>query len=317
MIEMIKDKKIGLALGGGAARGWAHLGVIRALEEKGIKPDYVAGTSIGALVGGAYVAGKIDKLHHFSGSLDWKQLLNFFDPVFPRTALVDGKKVERFLRELVDDKKIEDLEIPFSAVASDLYDGGETVIDSGDAAEAIRASISIPGIFTPVKKGRSILTDGGLVNPVPINVVREMGADFVIAVDLNHDSEGRCGLERVKLTEGASTMDSVDVETSVCAQGKDDGEADSKDMPSLKDAALEQVRKWFVKDPEMPNIFEVLMASINIMESRITESNLIKSPADLLIRPNLGHVNFLEFHRAAEVAQEGLRAARAALDDLG
>ena len=310
---MLKDKKIGLALGGGAARGWAHLGVIRALEEKGIKPDYVAGTSIGALVGGAYASGKIEELHHFSGSLDWKQLLNFFDPVFPRTALVDGKKVERFLRELVDDKKIEDLEIPFSAVATDLYDGGETVIASGDAAEAIRASISIPGIFTPVKKGRSILTDGGLVNPVPINVVREMGADFVIAVDLNHDSEGRSGLERIKIT-GEAGANASSGDSGPADRGPADKDAPVlKGAPALKDVALEQVRKWFVKDPEMPNIFEVLMASINIMESRITESNLIKSPADLLIRPNLGDVNFLEFHRAAEVIEEGLRAARALL----
>ena len=194
--ETDSPKKIGLALGSGSARGWAHIGVIRALAEAGIRIDCVAGTSIGALVAAVYASGNIDSLEEVVLQIDWKQIAYSLDVVFPKSGLIDGKKVAAFIRSQVKQINIEDLPLPFRAVSTDLATGSEVVIKQGDIIEAVRASISVPGIFTPVKKGGTILVDGGLVNPVPVSVVREMGADFVIAVDLNHDIVAKKGISK-------------------------------------------------------------------------------------------------------------------------
>ena len=177
--------KIGLALGSGSARGLAHLGVIRAVQEAGIKVDYVAGTSIGALVGAVYAAGSIDSLESTFQKFDWKKMVSFFDVIFPKSGLIDGAKVRELVRALVHAEVIESLPIPFCAVATDIQSGEEVVIRQGDLIEAVRASIAVPGIFTPVRSNGLLLVDGGLVNPVPVSVVRAMGAEIVIAVDLN------------------------------------------------------------------------------------------------------------------------------------
>jgi len=189
-------RKIGLALGSGSARGWAHIGVIKALTEVGVRVDYVAGTSVGAVVGAVYASGRIAALEDVVLQLDWKQIASFLDIVFPKSGLIDGNKIADFIRRHVEAKKIEDLPLPFCALATDLATGGEVAIQEGDIIEAVRASISVPGIFTPVRKDDMILVDGGLVNPVPVSMVREMGADFVIAVDLNHDIVGK-GIGRI------------------------------------------------------------------------------------------------------------------------
>ena len=180
-------KNIGLALGSGSARGWAHIGVIRALAEAGIEIKYVAGTSIGSLVGAAFALNKTDVLEDFARQLDWKQIVSFMDVTFPRSGLIDGEKVTDFFRSHVQEINIEELSLPYCAVATELTTGREVVLNGGDLIDAIRASISVPGIFTPVKKNDGFLIDGGLVNPVPVSVVRNMGADYVIAIDLNAD----------------------------------------------------------------------------------------------------------------------------------
>ncbi|MBW1955612.1 MAG: efflux RND transporter periplasmic adaptor subunit, partial [Deltaproteobacteria bacterium] len=180
-------KNIGLALGSGSARGWSHIGVLRALAEAEIKIRYVAGTSIGSLVGAACALNKMDVLEDFARQLDWKQIVSFLDVTFPRSGLIDGKKISDFFRSHVREMNIEELPLRYCAVATDLATGREVVLNKGDLIEAIRASISVPGIFTPVKKKGRFLVDGGLVNPVPVSAVRKMGADYVIAVDLNHD----------------------------------------------------------------------------------------------------------------------------------
>jgi NTE family protein len=177
-----KVKKIGLALGGGAARGWSHIGVIRVLEKAGIPIDYIAGTSIGSLIGGVYASGKMDALEDLALKLDVKKVMGYLDMAYSKNGLLDGKKVKTLLSGHFTKKRIEDVRIPFIAVATDIETGKEIQFKSGNLVEAIRASISIPGIFTPVKKGKMYLVDGGLVNPVPVNVVRQMGADIVIAV---------------------------------------------------------------------------------------------------------------------------------------
>ena len=164
-------KKVGLALGSGSARGWTHIGVIRALAEAGIRIHCVAGTSIGAVVGAVFASGKLDTFEEIVIGFDWKQIARFFDVVFPKSGLIDGKKVADFVRGHVRGENIEDLPIPFSAVATDLATGREVIIQDGDLIEAIRASISVPGIFTPVRREGSILADGRLVNPVPVTVI--------------------------------------------------------------------------------------------------------------------------------------------------
>lgn len=303
--NMESSQKIGLALGSGSARGWAHIGVIRALAEAGIEISHVAGTSIGALVGAAFALEKIDVLEEFACQLDWKQIVSFLDVTFPRSGLIDGGKVTDLFRSHAREMNIEELPLPFCAVATDLATGGEVVLSRGDLAEAIRASISIPGIFTPVKHNGVFLVDGGLVNPVPVTAVRNMGADCVIAVDLNHDliDKGRAG-------SPASYDSSSEGKAGKPSFPKRSITQDLADRFSQSSSpALSHVRRWLLREPT-PNIFEVLTASINIMASQITAIKLKTNPPDLLVQPRLGHLRFMEFHRAEEAIAEGYRETK-------
>lgn len=305
---MAETKKVGLALGSGSARGWSHIGVIRALSKAGIHVDCVAGTSIGALVGAIYAAGKIDTLQDTILQLDWKRIVSFFDVVFPKSGLIDGRKIADFVRGYVREQHIEQLPVPFRAVCTDLTTGREVSIKNGSIIEAVRASISVPGIFTPVRRHGTFLADGGLVNPVPVSVARQMGADFVIAVDLNHDIVRKKGVGPSRSDTLAAVMqtDQPTVQSGRIRQMLDALKSRT-DMPDP--TALAQVRRWKASDP-VPNIFDVLMTSINIMETQITESRLQTDSPDLLIQPNLGHIRFLEFHRAEEAIAEGYREAK-------
>jgi NTE family protein len=299
---------VGLALGSGSARGWAHIGVIHALAEAGIRVDYVVGTSIGALVGAVYASGGIEALENIVLQLEWKQIAYFFDIVLPKSGLIDGKKVSAFIRSHVKGINIEELPIPFCAVATDLSTGKEVAIRNGDIIEAVRASISVPGIFTPVRKDGVILVDGGLANPVPVSITREMGADFIIAVDLNHDIVGKKGYRK-------TIVPGLDVPQS----GKEretDGEKKIKIFEALNSRiaaadfpALTQIKQWMSKEP-LPSIFEVLISSINIMETQITATRLRTDPPDLLIQPRLGHLKFLGFNRAKEAIACGYDEAK-------
>ena len=306
---MVETKKIGLALGSGSARGWSHVGVIQALTEAGIHIECVAGTSVGALVGAVYAAGKIDTLQDTILQLDWKRIISFFDVVLPKSGLIDGKRVADFVREHVREQRIEDLPVPFRAVCTDLTTGREVSIRDGSIIKAVRASISVPGIFTPVRKDGTLLADGGLVNPVPVSTARQMGADFVIAVDLNH------GIVREKgigASQPATSIAATEVAQPATPSGRIRQMLNAlKKRVDMSDAtAVAQARRWKANGPTS-NIFDVLMTSINIMETQITESRLQIDPPDLLIRPNLGHIRFLEFHRAEEAIAEGYRETKA------
>ncbi len=306
--KKLPSKKVGLALGSGSARGWSHIGVIRALAEAGVKVDYVAGTSIGALVGAVFASGKIDALEKVALQLDWKKIAYLFDAVFPKSGLIDGRKVTVFVQNHVKEINIEDLSIPFCAVSTDLTTGKEVAIRDGNIIEAVRASISIPGIFTPVKKNGTFLVDGGVVNPVPVSVVRKMGADFVIAVDLNHNSIGNTGLD--KITDIDSNKRSSEKKDRQ-GQGEKNKlvEALNKRIKAVDFPALAHVKEWMNKEP-MPSIFEVLTSSINIMEDQIKTIRLKTDPPDILIQPNLSHLKFLEFNRAKEAIDEGYKVSR-------
>jgi len=304
----IFSKKVGLVLGSGSARGWAHLGVIQALAEAGVRVDYVAGTSIGALVGAFYAAGKIETLRNIILELDRKQIALLFDMVFPKSGLIDGKKIADSVREHISEKNIGELSLPLCVICTDLNTGCEVNIQDGDIIEAIRASISVPGIFTPVKKNGIFLVDGGLVNPVPVNVSRRMGADLVIAVDLNHDIVGK---RSVIHSESYATVpltgrNRFAVQNTLVRKIIDNLK---KRTGAPSASVLAQIKQWMKKD-SAPNIFEVLASSIYIMEMQITATRLKTEPPDLLIQPKLGHIRFLDFHRAQEAIGEGYREAR-------
>ncbi|MBT8762319.1 patatin-like phospholipase family protein [Desulfohalobiaceae bacterium Ax17] len=306
------SQKIGLALGSGSARGWAHIGVIEALHEDGIDIDVVAGTSIGALVGAVFAAGKIMEFKEVILDLDWKKILSMLDVVFPKTGLLDGKKVAEFVQNYVQDREIDDFLLPFCAVCTDLKTGEEVRIFQGGVIEAVRASIAVPGIFTPVMMGKRCLVDGGLVNPVPVSVVRKMGADLVIAVDLNHDIVGRNlnigSKERDKSChKKEKPRNKVSVKDRVFQELKE--KIKNIDVP-----LFDSMRQWMVRE-HMPNIFDIILTSINIMENQITQANLRLEPPDILIRPSLGHIKFMDFHRAEEAIYEGYQAAKKELSN--
>jgi len=296
--------RIGLALGSGSARGLAHLGVIRALADAGIEVDCVAGTSMGALIGAIHAAGKIDQLEATFQSFDWKKTVSFFDVVLPKSGLLDGAKVSDLVRAHIHADAIEALPKPFAAVATDIVTGKEIVIRTGDVIEAVRASISVPGIFTPLRSNGRILVDGGLTNPVPVSVARAMGADIVIAVDLNHEIVAGKNLK--PLLNRANNTAAVPTKLTRWMEGYRQTMQELKTRLLAREApGSAQFSRWASTEEPLPNIFEVLLASINIMETSITRTRLGLDRPEILIQPPLGHIRFLEFARAEEIIRIG------------
>ena len=300
--------RVGLALGSGSARGWAHIGVIRALVEAGLEIGCVAGTSIGSLVGAALVLDRIDALEGFARQLDWRQIVSFMDPTLPRSGLLDGKDLTDLFRGHIHTTRIEALPVPYCAVATDLSTGREVVMREGDLVEAIRASISVPGVFAPVRRNGSFLVDGGLVNPVPVSAVRSMGADYVVAVDLNSDV-----VEKRALLAGAQAgPTSESHEEPLPVQSRNLARTLTRRLRTLRSPGRSHVRSRPQGSPA-PGIFEVLTTAVNIMEARITAANLMTSAPDLLIQPQVARIRFLEFNRADEAIAEGYRETIARL----
>ncbi|MCO5119818.1 MAG: patatin-like phospholipase RssA [Burkholderiaceae bacterium] len=291
--------RIGLALGSGAARGWSHIGVIRVLEEAGIRPDIVCGTSIGALVGGVYAADKLGELETWLRSLSWSDVVGFLD-ISMGGGLIKGSRLVGFLGDRLGESDIADFRLPFAAIATDLHTGREVWLEKGPFLEVARASISVPGLFTPVLRDGRYLVDGGLVNPVPVSLARAMGADIVIAVDLGADMIGRHDV-----SHSASTA-AVPPEPGDGLMGRLQAGFVSLFSGSGSDPAM----------PPPPSMIDVLTTSINIMQIRITRSRLAGEPADAVIAPRLAHFALLDFHRAAEAIDEGRRAAESILPQI-
>ena len=292
--------RVGLALGGGSARGWAHIGVIRALQDAGVEPDIVCGTSIGSLVGAAYAAGELDELEAWVKSLTWQTVVGLLD--FTITAgLIKGIRLIDFFRSHFSDNEIEELQKPFGAVATELATGREIWLREGKVLDAVRASIALPGLFTPVQRNGRLIVDGGLVNPVPVSLARAMGADIVIAVDLSADLMGR------KLRKPLPAA------TPPRKPGK---------VASHLSTMLAKLQRGKEKDDEakpavaIPSMLDVMATSINIMQERITRSRLAGEPADVVIQPRLGQMALMDFHRAAPAINEGVRATEQALPQL-
>lgn len=267
--------RIGLALGSGSARGWAHIGVIRALRDAGIEPDIICGSSIGAFVGAATACGDLDKLEHWVRSLSWKEVLGFFD-VGLNGGLIKGEKLLDFFTRHFTDRDFHDLPLPFACVATDLGSGREIWLKEGSVAHAVRASIALPGLFAPIPRDGGFLVDGGLVNPVPVSLCRAMGADIVIAVDLGSDMLGR------RLRNRGETSPSVD-------------------------GWRGTLKRWLGVEEggNSPSMLDVMASSINIMQVRIARSRLAGEPADTLISPRVADLGLLDFHRADEAIAEG------------
>lgn len=299
---MSKDKhhkpKIGLALGSGSARGWAHIGVIQALAEEGVEPDIVTGCSIGALVGAAYAKGELDILENWVRQLKWKEIVDLMDISFLGGGFLKGDKLIEFFKQRTSDIKIEELEIPFGAVTTDLDSGREIWLQDGSLLDAVRASIALPGLFTPVEREGRWHVDGGLVNPVPVSLCRAMGAEIVIAVNLNGDVVGKH--RRNRETERAEAR-KQETETEI--------ELWDRFVNLLKNSVESKKETWFKEllgeKNDMPGMFEILAGSINIMQDRITRSRMAGDPADLMLTPRLAHIGLLEFDQADEVIAEG------------
>lgn len=281
--------KVGLALGSGAARGWAHIGVIRALEEAGYKPDIIAGCSIGAFVGAACASGDLDMLEAWVGKLTWQDVLKLLDPSWAG-GLIKGEKLIDFFRQHFLDHDFSALAIPFACVATDLANGREVWLKEGSVAEAVRASIAMPGLFTPVERGDRLLVDGALVNPVPVSLCRSMGADVVIAVDLGTDLTGRA-LRREELV--AETAN------------------DRSWLQRLRDSI-----GLGPSSSSAPSMMAVMSSSINIMQSRIARSRLAGEPADVLLTPMLSSLGLMDYHRGNEAIAEGRAAVERMLPAL-
>lgn len=329
-------KKIGVALGSGAARGFAHIGILRALQAEGIPIDCVAGTSMGAIVGAVYAAGALPEMEKILEHFTWKEMRALLDPLFPTSGLLGGKHIEKLLGRLLNSQRIEAFSTPFAAVAADVATGKEVVLTSGDAVTAVRASMAIPGIFTPVFLDGRFLVDGGIVTPVPVQAARNLGAEIVIAVNLAGDMGKRSYIKP----------------PAEHSPSRNSGKPDEPNLPPFLKGAIEKgrslleehtqsVEEWFEervergrevlqdKAPffgdwlkkgdesvEFPDIFRVLFNSINIMQDYLTKAGFVQFPPDVLLTPDLADMRLVDFHKPQEGIREGERVVREALPQI-
>jgi len=291
--------RIGLALGSGASRGWSHIGVIKALLRESIEPDIVCGTSVGAIVGGSYVAGNLEKLEGWVLGSTRTDVLRFFDINLSQSGFVDTERLSWFLHSYIaaEDQLIEDMSKKYAAVSTNLDTGREVWFTEGRLADAVRASMALPGLFPAVQNDHRWLVDGGLVNPVPVTVCRALGADIVIAVDLH---SGIIGKRNNGMPEAIPTEE----------RGV---------LSSIKQQAREYSNSIFSnhdEKDEAPGLFHAIANSVNIVQDRITRSRLAGDPADVMLSPQLAHIGMLEFHRAAEAIQEGEGCVQRAMAEI-
>jgi NTE family protein len=288
---------VGLALGAGAARGWAHIGIIHELTERGFTPDIIAGTSIGAVVGGCHAAGKLSELEGFARSLSRRSVFGMLDLSLSGAGLIAGGRLRSRLEANLAEQRIEDLTTRFAAVATEVGSGHEVWLTRGRLCDAIRASYALPGIFEPVRLGGRFLFDGALVNPVPVTVCRALGADLVIAVNIIGDT----------LFRGTVVGDAPVAEIEAAL------ELPVPHPPGLRQRAASLFRRH---DSGAPGIASVMMDAFNITQDRIARSRLAGDPPDVLIKARLDGVGLFDFHRAADLIDMGREAARRALPDI-
>jgi NTE family protein len=294
---------IGLALGGGAARGFAHIGVLRVLQAHGIVPDVIVGTSIGAVVGGCYIQGQLDTFEEWARHLTARGVLSYLDISFGGSGFIGGGKLAARLEETLGDTMIEDLKQHFAVIATELGTGHEIWLTRGRLVDALRASYALPGIFNPIRIGGRWLVDGALVNPVPVSAARALGARLVIAVNLNSDLLGHG--------------------VTISSHGSD--EEDLKAVREMREqpTGLRQflnpeflLKRQFMSTPGRPNIAHVMIDAFNIMQDRVTRSRLAGDPPDVLISPRMGKIGLFDFHRAKEAIAIGEQYAQKVVPEI-
>lgn len=311
----MKDIQIALALGSGAARGWSHIGVIKALKEMGINVKIVAGTSIGSLVGAGFASGRLDEVEEWVRDMGRWQVFNLLDFGFSHGGIIQGEKVFGHARERFGSVSIEDLKIVFGAVATDLYTGREVWLREGDIYDAARASCAMPGLLAPCSNNGRWLVDGGLVNPVPVSLSRAMGAEFVIAVHLNSQLNTAAIEQRSRHTapqidpeiDVNGDMHEVREQASEHKEAvQEDEEGFFKNFVSTSQDYWDSVKERFSSPSvKAPGMFGVMAGAIDIMQERITKARIAGDPPDILIQPKLGHIGLLEFERGNEAIDIG------------
>ena len=307
------DFKIGLALGGGVARGWAHIGVLRTLEAAGIVPDIVVGTSIGSVVGGCYVANELDELEDFARKLTRRKVMGYLDFNFSGSGLISGQRLNDRLDQKLRDIAIEQLSRRFVAVATEIGTGHEVWLSRGKLTDAMRASYALPGIFRPVQINGRWLFDGALVNPIPVSVARALGARYVIAVNINADLSGRGSMapivsdHREPVQTGASAGQKI-VEES----------GDLSGMLARNGHSLKRMlqRQFFGPSDNSPGISTVMTEAFNIVQDRIARSRMAGDPPDAVIAPRVGDMSLFDFHRADEMIARGENATKRLIDEI-
>lgn len=290
--------KLGLVLGAGAARGWAHIGVLQALDELGVKPDIVCGCSSGALVAASYVTGHLPTLAKLVSSLTWRGTLAYMDFTWGGGGLIEGRRIVRFFENNVADIAIENAKPTFGAVATDLHSGRETWFTRGSIIDAVRASIALPGLLTPLEIKDRWLVDGSLVNPIPVSLCRALGADIIIGVSLNGDlvSRPQRGLRHdpvplLQETTQSSWLRWLTRRVEDRAQGGA--------PPSIR--ALQ-------KSNGRPTYVEVIGQTLLVTQDFVSRVRLAADPVDVLIAPEVSHLGMMDFHRARESIEAGRRA---------
>jgi len=301
----MERNKIGIALGGGAARGWAHIGVLNALKSYGVTPSVIAGTSIGAVVGGCYAAGKLEQLDSFVSRLTPRSVLRFLDLDMTGGGLMSGSRLRRTLDKELEGIDIEALDQTFVAVATEIGSGREIWLTKGPLVSAIRASYALPGIFRPIRINNRWLMDGAFVNPVPVAVCRAMGASLVIGVNLHHG-----GLSRTALTPMETTaFEAVNQEVALPEPpGK------KERLPLLRNLRHQVFGKG--NGDYAPGISRVLLEAFNITQDRIARARLAGDPPDVIITPRLGAMGLFDFHKSRPAIEEGYEATMRQLDEI-
>ncbi|NNM73266.1 patatin-like phospholipase family protein [Enterovirga aerilata] len=292
--------RVGLALGGGAARGWAHIGVLRVLDAAGIRPDMIAGCSIGAVVGGCYAAGKLAEIESFALSLTKRRVMGLLDFHLGGSGLIAGGRLQKLLEFDLGRLRVENLPIRFGTVATELVTGHEIWLTRGSLVDALRASYALPGVFSPVRLGGRWLMDGALVNPVPVTVARAFGADVVICVNLNNDIRLR----------GTVIPDHGEDEEGPLDEAAGEPPRSGLFSQWLDNPARRRERRT------APGMASVMIDAFNITQDRISRSRLAGDPPDAMVSPKLAGIGLFEFHRAAEAIELGRQSAERALPDI-
>jgi len=310
-----RGKKIGLALGGGSVRGLAHIGVLKVFEKERIPIDYIAGTSIGALIGASYSSGlSAQRIEQLALTAKLKELIDFTEP---KTGFIAGKKIEKYIRKITAHKEFSELDIPLRVVATDLANGEKVVFREGDVAKAVRASISLPGVFSSVKIGKKELIDGGMVDPVPVDVVKKMGADIIIAVDLSVNlsetfTHSGTSSDFIQFLKNEFYMKELEFITHYTKKL-------FIKFPKLIFKIITRIIDWILNPKRVykilagktiPKVMKIMIEANTILNNQLSKEILSNRKVDAIIKPRMKGVMYAEFDKAKEIIKEGEKAAK-------